>query len=384
MTHKTVRFSIFCILLCMWILPISCRSRPDKVIVGVALTQDCHYGVQIALREINAAGGIDGIPMEVVLRERDQSEPDNAEKEFECAQRFAANNDLIAVIGHADSVGTINGASLYNQAKIPQIVTISTSSAITNIGDWTYRLCLSDEEQGPALAEHAVKNWGKSKIAVIYANDDYGRGISQAFTRRALELGAQIGPGILIRRVLTAEDKEFLRLRLERLQREEKPDLIALFQNPDDSLWIINTIRQLGMQVDILGGDTLSMLHVTSEYTTIMEGVRFARFFYANTEDVRSTTFMQDYRELAGVYSGNTTAALAYDAIYLVRDAVLHGGLSRSGVKSYLDRLIREKIPFDGVAGSCLIGPDHDAKRQLYIVESNTHQPRLVETVTFE
>jgi len=354
------------------------------VIVGVALTQDCYYGVQIALREINATGGIDGIPMEVVLGEGDQSGPDNSEKEFECAQQFAANNNLIAVIGHADSVATINGASVYNQAKIPHIVTISTSPAITNIGDWTYRLCLSDEEQGPALAEHAVKKWGKRKIAVIYANDDYGRGISQAFIRRALELGAQIGPGILIRRVLTAEDKEFLRLRLERLKREEKPDLIALFQNPDDSLWIINTIRQLGMQVDILGGDTLSMLHVTSEYTPVMEGVRFSRFFYANTEDVRSDTFMQDYWELAGVYSGNTIAALAYDAIYLVRDAALHGGLSRSGVKSYLDRLIREKIPFEGVSGSCLIGPDHDAKRPLYIVESHTHMPTLVETITFE
>jgi len=354
------------------------------VIVGVALTQDCYYGVQIALREINAAGGINGIPMEVVFRESDQSVSDNAEKEFEWAQRFAANDDLIAVIGHADSVGTLNGASLYNQAKIPHIVTISTSSAITNIGDWTYRLCLSDEEQGPALAEHAVKKWGKAKIAVIYANDDYGRGISQAFTRRVLELGAQIGPGILIRRVLTEEDKDFLRLRLERLKREEKPDLIAIFQNPEDSIWIINSIRQLGIQVDILGGDTLSMLHVTSEYTTVMEGVRFARFFYADKENLRSDTFMQDYRELAGVYSGNTTAALAYDAIYLVRDAVLQGGLSRSGVKAYLDRLIREKIPFDGVSGSCLIGPDHDAKRPLYIVESHTHMPTLMETVTFE
>ena len=56
-------------------------------------------------------------------------------------------------------------------------------------------------------------------------------------------------------------------------------------------------------------------------------------------------------------------------AVYLVRDAILHGGYSREGVKVYLDRLIRERIPFQGVAGSFTLGPDHDARRSFYIAE---------------
>jgi branched-chain amino acid transport system substrate-binding protein len=354
------------------------------MVMGVALSQYGNYGAQIALREINAAGGIDGVPMEAIFMQRDPNASIDAKTDMAWAQKFAGNDELIAVIGHANSVATLGGASLYNQAKLPHIVTQSTNPEITNIGGWTYRLCLSDKVQGPSLAEHAVKRWGKRKIAVIYANDDYGRGLSEAFTKRALELGAEIVQGIMHNRVLTSDDKDFLRLRLERLKREDKPDLIALFLSSDAGLWILDTLHQLGIQTGLLGGDTLAKISFARDNKDRMEGMHLSQFFFPKLDDARCAAFIKNYRELDKAESNHTSAALAYDAAYLLRDAILHGGYNRGGVKSYLDRLIREKTAVAGVSGIFVIGPDHDAKRSLYIVEVHNGNQHLIDTSATE
>jgi hypothetical protein len=98
-----------------------------------------------------------------------------------------------------------------------------------------------------------------------------------------------------------------------------------------------------------------------------MEGVRVSQFFLPTSEDSRAAKFLRDYREFTG-HDADYGEAFAYDAVYLVRDAAMGGGTTRVGVKSYLDRLIRERIPQTGVAGTYFLGPDHDARRPLYIV----------------
>jgi branched-chain amino acid transport system substrate-binding protein len=383
MTYKALRFFLFFLLPFWPTLSISCGSRPQKVYVGIALTPQCHYGVQLALREINAAGGIQGVPMDALGLDWQRTAPVPAQETLAWAERFASTGNLIAVIGHVDSVETLTAAGLYNQAEIPNIVTLASNPAITNVGEWTYRLCLSDKKQGPALAEYAVRKWGKRKIAVIYANDDYGRGLSEEFVKRARELGAEITAGIIHRNVLGSDDKEYLRARLERLRREGEPELIVLFQKADAGAWTLNTIREVGIGADLLGGEVLGAPGFTRDHRILAEGMRFTQYFYPKTDYPRCAAFVKNYKELARE-NADTRGALAYDAIYLVRDAILEGGFSRRGVKSYLDRIVREKTRIDGIGGVYSIGPDHDAQRMLHIVEASGGMQRLIETVAIE
>lgn len=83
----------------------------------------------------------------------------------------------------------------------------------------------------------------------------------------------------------------------------------------------------------------------------LKEGIRIAQFFAPEPENRRSLKFVRNFRVFAG-RNPDYGSAFAYDALYLVRDAVLHGGFSREGVKSYLDHMIREGARVDGVAGS--------------------------------
>jgi len=121
-------------------------------------------------------------------------------------ERFNQTKNLVAIIGRSDSASTLSAAASYNRAGIPQLVTIATNPAITNIGVWTYRLCLSNTAQGPALAEYVVKDWKKRRIAIVFVNDDYGRRLAQLFEKRVRELGAEIVGSVMHRDVLDLDD----------------------------------------------------------------------------------------------------------------------------------------------------------------------------------
>jgi branched-chain amino acid transport system substrate-binding protein len=287
------------------------------------------------------------------------------------------------VIGHSDSSSTLSASAFYNQHQIPQIVTIATNPAITNIGVWTYRLCLSDAAPGPALADYAVKDWGKRRIAVFYVNDDYGRGLAQLFEQRVREQGGEIVSNVMNRNVMADDDKQLIRSALASLKKNGEPDLVVLFLRTDAALFTMQAMRDAGLTSSILGGDSLGPPAFAKENPDLMESVRVSQFFLSQIDDARAAKFLKDYRGFAG-HDADYGEAFAYDAVYLLRDAIVGGGPTRSGVKTYLDHIIRERAQQTGVAGTYTIGPDHDARRPLYIVGIHNGLQSLLKTLQVE
>jgi branched-chain amino acid transport system substrate-binding protein len=367
-------------MLALFVLPAACIRKPRRVVLGIALSASYHPAVELAVKEINSSGGVGGVPIELMGLDWKVVNEFNAPEILKRAGQFAEEGDLIAVIGHSDSSSTLSAASFYNQQKIPQIVTIATNPAITNIGDWTYRLCLSDAAQGPALAEYAVKDWNKRRIAVFFVNDDYGRGLAQLFEKRVRELGGEIVASVMHRNILADDDKDLIHAALKSLKQNQEPDLIVLFQRIAVAEWMLKTIHEEHLNSSILGGDSLGPLDLAKAKPELMEGVRVSQFFLPRSEDALATSFVKNFREFTGK-DPDYGHAFAYDAVYLLRDAALHGGASREGVKSYLDKLIREKTQGAGVAGNYILGSDHDARRELYIVEAHNGAHTLLKTL---
>jgi branched-chain amino acid transport system substrate-binding protein len=375
-----MRRSLLSIVSFLILLPLACSSRPSRVVIGVALSPANHPAVELAAREINATGGIGGIPLELMGLDWKIGAVFNAKEILEWANRFSDTDDLVAVIGHSDSSSTLSAAAIYNARGVPQISTIATNPAITNIGDWTYRLCISDAAQGPALADYSVRDWGKKNIAVFYVNDAYGSGLAELFEARVRELGGRITASVLHRNFLQPDDQEMISSSLAGLKAEAKTELIVLFQRVDAALWTIGAIRESGLKTDILGGDSLSPVSLLQSDPKLLNGMRVSQFFMPHLDDARASRFVKDFREFAGTDPdyGN---AFAYDAVYLVRQALLNGGFSRDGVKSHLERLIREGQAVDGIGGAYTLGADHDARRSLHIVEAHDGKQRLLKTL---
>ena len=369
--------------LVIWVLltlHTACTNGPRRIVLGIALSASYHPAVELAVKEINASGGIGGVPIELMGMDWKVVDEFNATDILKRAGQFAAEKDLIAVIGHSDSASTLSAASFYNQERIPQIVTIATNPAITNIGDWTYRLCLSDAAQGPALAKYAVKDWNKRRIAVFYVNDDYGRGLAQLFEKEVNALGGEIVASVMHRNKLADDDKELIQAALKSLKQNKEPDLIVLFHRTTVAEWVLQAIRAERLTSSILGGDSLGPLDFAKAKPELMEGVRVSQFFLPRDDDAYANAFVKNYRTFTGK-DPDYGHAFAYDAVYLLRDAVLHGGASRDGVKAYLDTLIREKTQGVGVAGNYTLGPDHDARRELYMVEAHNGAHSLLKTL---
>lgn len=374
---KRIMISVLLVLL---LLPSGCNKKPRRIVIGIALTATYHPATQLAVREINAHGGIDGVPVELTGLDWKFVDSFNPEDILRWAAQFTEEKDLVAVIGHSDSASTLSAAAFYNQHKVPQIVTIATNPAITNIGDWTFRLCLSDASQGPALAEYAVKDWGKRRIAVIYVNDDYGRGLAYLFEKHVRELGGEIVASIIHRNALAKDDEALIRSSIMDLKRKGEPDLVVLFQRLAAARFTLKTLREAGLGSSILGGDSLGPPSFAKANPELTEGIHVSQFFQPRSDDPRTTQFLQDFRTFAG-HDADYGDAFAYDAVYLVRDAARYGGPTRAGIKSYLDRLIREKVQTDGIAGVYVLGPDHDARRALYIAEVRNGAQTFLKTL---
>jgi branched-chain amino acid transport system substrate-binding protein len=337
------------------------------VVVGVALAANTHAGIRVAVEEINAGGGIGGAHLDIEGLDWPSTNTYAPEIVLENASRLSAVPGLLAVIGHSDSASTLTAAPTYNRAGIPQIVTIATNPAITNIGSWTYRVCLSDAAQGPALADYAVNDWQKKRIAIVYVNDDYGRALARLFEQRVRALGGQIVGTAMHHNALQADDQETIRSAMQDLKKTA-PDLVVLFQRVAAARWTLGAIRDAGMDVDILGGDNLAQYEFARDARTSPNRIRVSQFVNLDPSQPRVARFISRVRELTG-REVDYAQAYAYDAVYLIKDAVLQGGYSRAGIKRYLDGIIERHQRVEGITGPFVLARDHDARRPLYVAE---------------
>ena len=163
------------------------RTESGPIRIGVAGSFSDPIGLpmklaaELAAEEINATGGINGRPIELVARD-DYADPDSAV--------FIANDlyesGVTAVVGHLFSGPTLAAAPVYNGGPDP-VVAISPSSSspeVSSAGDYTFRICPSDLAHGAALAHWVRQRLGSRRGAVLYLNDQYGRGIRQTFVAR--------------------------------------------------------------------------------------------------------------------------------------------------------------------------------------------------------
>ncbi|MFP3939529.1 MAG: ABC transporter substrate-binding protein [Thermoanaerobaculia bacterium] len=359
-----------------------CGTETAPIRIAVALSPPGPIGAELAAREINASGGVQGRPLELVGPGLGGSEPISTRPDevLEQAERFATDPSVLAVVGHSDSRSTLTASAVYNQHRLPQLVTIATHPEITGIGDWTYRLCLSDAEQGPALARYAVRSWSRRRVAVFHVNDDYGRGLASRFQEAFRDLGGEVVASVPHRDELGPDDKALLRREIERLRQAGEPDLIALFQRVAAATWTVRALHRAGLRSAVLGGDNLGRSRFLREDPELKEGLRVSQFFVADAGRPWARRFVRAYRKLAGE-APDYGSAFSYDAVYLLRDALEQGGTSRRAIKEYLDRSIAEERPIQGAAGPFILDAAHDARRPLYVVEIRDGSFRLLTTL---
>jgi branched-chain amino acid transport system substrate-binding protein len=141
-----------------------------------------HRGIDLAVDEINRAGGIHGARLKVIARDDEAS----GSRATEIAQEFVANPAVLAVVGHVNSGAMLAAARIYDD-QLTAVATTASSPDLSGVSKWTFRVISSDSLNGVILARFASRIGGTSaalkNAAVLYENDSYGRGLAEAFRR---------------------------------------------------------------------------------------------------------------------------------------------------------------------------------------------------------
>jgi branched-chain amino acid transport system substrate-binding protein len=227
--------------------------------------KDNERGVRLALDDLNASGfkvGDKTVRFEL-LSEDDQGDP---------RQGVAAAQKLIdagvkAVIGHYNSGVSIPASKLYNDAGIPMITGASSNPKLTQQGyRYVFRLAANDNVMGAMMARFGAGFLKMKKVAVIDDRTSYGTGVADVFISKANELKVQV----LGREFTTDKSSDFSSI-LTRIK-ALNPDAVFFGGYYSQGGVMARQMKQLGLNVPLLGGDGLCSKEIVTLSAGAVEG----------------------------------------------------------------------------------------------------------------
>jgi branched-chain amino acid transport system substrate-binding protein len=342
------------------LLVCGCGVSPEPIRIGLAGSFSDPVGIpmklaaELAVEEINGQGGVDGRFLELVQRD-DYGDPDSAV--FVATDLYEAG--VSAVIGHIFSGMTLAAAPVYNGGSDP-VAAISPSSSspdISSAGDYTFRICPSDLAHGIALAKWVHDTLKLQRGAVLYLNDQYGRGVRQTFVRDFVRRG-----GVLQSIDPYLGDTPQVGPFLDRLAKLGGTDFLVVAGNRGEAEEILRQARRRGLMMPILGGDGLEGIEAAG---ALAEGVHLSSAYLPTLATAANKTFLRAYRKkfpAAGL--PNQPAAATYDAVYLLREVIGRAGPKRSAVRRELARVGGGAPAFRGVTGTVAFDAKGDVPNQ--------------------
>ena len=272
-------------------------------------------GAQLAVDEINAAGGINGTQIEFNF----QDDEHDAEKAVNAYNTLKDWNMQI-LMGTVTSTPCIAVAEESNKDQIFQLT--PSGSAVDCVKyDNAFRVCFSDPNQGIASAQYIGENKVASKVAVIYDSSDvYSSGIYEKFAAEAVNQGIEI----VAAEAFTADSKTDFSVQIQKAK-DAGAELVFLPIYYSEASLILSQANTMGFAPKFFGCDGLDgILTVENFDTTLAEGVMLLTPFAADAQDDLTKNFVAAFQTAYGEVP-NQFAADAYDAIYIIKAAIESG-----------------------------------------------------------
>lgn len=195
-------------------------------------------GSSLAIKEINASGGINGRPLKAVFGD---DEGVNS-KAANVAQDLASNKGIVAIVGHFNSTCSLAAKRIYKANKIAMLSPGSTNVDVCKGNEWAFRNLYRDDFQGYLIADFLKDKLNCKKVAVFFDNDDYGAGLKKFFVERAKKIGLEVVAEIPFNRESTTDYNP-----LVTKAKYKKPDAIFVAGLFEQSGLIAKAARKAGL-----------------------------------------------------------------------------------------------------------------------------------------
>ncbi|MDB6127235.1 MAG: ethanolamine utilization protein EutJ [Verrucomicrobia bacterium] len=314
-----------------------------------------HKGIVLAVEELNAHGGVLGRPIDFLVEDIQSKSGESAT----AVKKLISRDKVVAILGGNASSNSLEAAPICQAAHVPMIAITSTNPKVTEMGTYIFRACFIDPFQGAVLAKFAARTLHAQRVALLTSvSAPYSVGLSKVFRDRFTEAGGEI----IAEQKYSEGDKDF-RAQLTAIK-ALNPDAIAATGYYTEAALICQQARSLGISVPIFGGDGWEAPQLVELGGKAVEGTYYSTHYSAESPAPEVRAFIRKYQAHYDNEVPDAVAALGYDAMMLLADAMKRAGTT-DGPK-VRDALAATKN-FPGVTGSTTI----DAKR-------NTSKPAVV------
>jgi branched-chain amino acid transport system substrate-binding protein len=249
----------------------------------------------------------------------------------------------------------------------------STNPKVTQVGDYIFRVCFTDDFQGAVAAKFATNTLKAKKAAILGDfNSDYSKGMTQYFVEEFNRLGGQI----IDRQAYAQTDPDF-KGQLTAI-RAKNPDVIFVPGYYGQVGVIAKQAKELGIKAPLLGGDGWDAPQLWDLGGAALDGAYMVNHYSVDDPSPAVKKFVADYKTKYSGVAPDAIAALAYDAMNVLADAIKRAGTT-DGTK--LRDAISQTRNFLGVTGSISINPQRDAVKPAVIFELRDRKLVYKETI---
>ena len=281
-------------------------------------------GLDMAVEEVNADGGVVGRPLRLV-RGDDGESVDGGRL---VAQRFADDPDVVAVIGHLNSHVTIPAADIYERGGLLMLTPASTAPELTRRGHrHVFRSVHDDEDVGRQMVDLAADN-GWRRVFVVYVRTAYGEGLATAFEGAATDSRVDV-----VGRAAYGSDGSGLDALVDDIRQTRDArgvDAVFLAGVPPEAGSVIAALRRGGVGAPIFGGDALDTVELVESAGGTAEGVYVASVFHPDDPRPESQAFRQAFEARYGT-APDSWAARGYEAVRVLAQAMEAAGSAAPG-----------------------------------------------------
>ena len=321
-------------------------TSKDDIILGASFPlsgdnasygTDAKEGIELALEEINRAGGIDGRKVKVIF-EDDMVDPKNG---VSIMQKFVSIDKVPVVLGSAGSGVSTAMAPIANREKVVLISPISSAASLTEAGPFFFRTCPSDAAQAEIVAECMIEK-GHRKVGVLYIINAWGVGLKQAFKKAFEEKGGKV-----VNEEGAEEQVTDFRAQLNKLK-AANCDALYMPTYSKQGGRILTQAKDLGISVPIYGGDTWGAQELFDAAGSAADGVFFV--VPEKFEGEQYQSFSKKYKAKYGKQP-NFNASSSYDCMHVIAKALQSVVDAKQKITGDNVRKALAKVTFNGATG---------------------------------
>jgi len=272
-------------------------------------------GAQIAVDWINAAGGVLGQKLQLIVYD-DQGKP---EQSIPLANKMIGEDKVVVAVSGGYSLPTRAAAPVFQKAGIPYVAAYAVHPDVTKGGKWVFRTVTLGPPQGAVTAEFIAQEFGKKRVSVITMDNDFGQSIADGFKAYAPKFGLTV----LKEYTYSLRERQFGSIIAA--VKADNPDVIFASGYFFVAGPLVSQIRAAGLTQPIVGSQAFDSVQFIAIAKEAAEGVFVVGALGRDGKHPDLERFKTEFAKRAG-HEMETTAAHCYGAIMLVADAIRRAG----------------------------------------------------------